>query len=60
MDTGITEVGLDREIVFATRAPLKMLPYSIHEIYEIITDGKRTDIKNPIMNSKKSIAIILL
>ena len=22
-----------------------MLPYSIHEIYEIITDGKRTDIK---------------
>ena len=31
--------------VFVTRAPLKMLPYSIHEIYEIITDGKRTDIK---------------
>ena len=28
--------------VFVTRAPLKMLPYSIHEI---ITDGKRTDIK---------------
>ena len=24
--------------VFVTRAPLKMLPYSIHEIYEIITD----------------------
>lgn len=31
--------------VLVTRAPLKMLPYSIHEIYEIITVGKRTDIK---------------
>lgn len=31
--------------VLVSRAPLKMLPYSIHEIYEIITDGKRTDIK---------------
>lgn len=31
--------------VLVTRAPLKMLPYSIHEVYEIITDGKRTDIK---------------
>ena len=31
--------------VLVTRAPLKMLPYSIHEIYEIITNGKRTDIK---------------
>lgn len=31
--------------VLVTRAPLKMLPYSIHEIYEIITDGKRTDVK---------------
>ncbi len=31
--------------VLVTRAPLKMLPYSIHEIYEIITDGNRTDIK---------------
>lgn len=31
--------------VLVTRAPLKMLPYSIHEIYEIITDGERTDIK---------------
>ncbi len=31
--------------VLVTRAPLKMLPYSIHEIYEIITDGKRTDIR---------------
>ncbi|MBU5478749.1 translation initiation factor 2 [Eubacterium sp. MSJ-13] len=31
--------------VLVTRSPLKMLPYSIHEIYEIFTDGKRTDIK---------------
>lgn len=31
--------------VMVTRAPLKMLPYSIHEIYEIITDRNRTDIK---------------
>lgn len=31
--------------VLVNRAPLKMLPYSIHEIYEIITDGKRTDLK---------------
>lgn len=31
--------------VLVTRSPLKMLPYSIHEIYEIITDGKRTDVK---------------
>lgn len=31
--------------VLVTRTPLKMLPYSIHEIYEIITDRKRTDIK---------------
>lgn len=31
--------------VLVTRAPLKMLPYSIHEIYEIVTDGKRTDMK---------------
>ncbi len=31
--------------VLVTRVPLKMLPYSIHEIYEIITDQKRTDIK---------------
>lgn len=31
--------------VIVTRAPLKMLPYSIHEIYEIITDRNRTDIK---------------
>ena len=31
--------------VIVTRAPITVLPYSIHEIYEIITDGKRTDIK---------------
>ena len=31
--------------VLVTRAPLKMLPYSIHEIYEILTVGKRADIK---------------
>lgn len=31
--------------VLVNRAPLKMLPYSIHEIYEILTAGKRADIK---------------
>ena len=31
--------------VLINRASFKMLPYSIHEIYEIITDGKRNDIK---------------
>lgn len=31
--------------VLINRAPLKMLPYSIHEIYEIITDGSRTDVR---------------
>lgn len=31
--------------VLANRAPFRMLPYSIHEIYEIITAGKRTDIR---------------
>lgn len=31
--------------VLINRAPLKMLPYSIHEIYEIITDGKCVDVK---------------
>lgn len=31
--------------VLVTRSPVKMLPYSIHEIFEIITDGKRTDVK---------------
>ena len=31
--------------VLISRSPLKTLPYSIHEIYEIVTEGKRTDIK---------------
>ncbi|HBA50682.1 MAG TPA: translation initiation factor 2 [Lachnospiraceae bacterium] len=31
--------------VLINRAPLKMLPYSIHEIYEIITAGKNADVK---------------
>lgn len=31
--------------VLVNRAPFKMLPYSIHEIYEIVTNRKRTDIK---------------
>lgn len=31
--------------VLVNRSPLKMLPYSIHEIYEIITDGKKTDVR---------------
>lgn len=31
--------------VFVNRSPLKMLPYSIHEIYEIVTDGRRADVK---------------
>lgn len=31
--------------VLINRSPLKMLPYSIHEIYEIITVGKHADIK---------------
>ena len=31
--------------VLINRAPFRMLPYSIHEIYEIITAGKRTDIR---------------
>ncbi len=31
--------------VFVTRSPLKMLPYSIHEIYEIISTGKRAGTK---------------
>lgn len=31
--------------VLVNRAPFRMLPYSIHEIYEIITHGKRADIK---------------
>lgn len=31
--------------VLVNRSPFKMLPYSIHEIYEIVTGGKRTDVK---------------
>ncbi len=31
--------------VLVNRAPFNMLPYSIHEIYEIITDGKHTNVK---------------
>lgn len=31
--------------VLVNRSPFKMLPYSIHEIYEIITDEKRVDVK---------------
>lgn len=31
--------------VLVNRAPFRMLPYSIREIYEIITAGKRTDIR---------------
>lgn len=31
--------------VLVNRAPFRMLPYSIHEIYEIITEGKKADIK---------------
>jgi hypothetical protein len=31
--------------VLISRSPLKMLPYSIHEIYEIITDKNRVDVK---------------
>lgn len=31
--------------VLVNRSPFKMLPYSIHEIYEITTDGNRVDIK---------------
>lgn len=31
--------------VLVNRAPLKMLPYSIHEIYEIVTEGKNSDVK---------------
>lgn len=31
--------------VLVNRAPFRMLPYSIHEIYEIVTAGKRADIR---------------
>ena len=40
-------------VVLMSRAPLKMLPYSIHEIYEIITDGKRSDVKQSYHELKK-------
>lgn len=31
--------------VLVNRSPFKMLPYSIHEIYEIVTEGKKADIR---------------
>ena len=31
--------------VLVNRSPFKMLPYSIHEIYEIVTEGKKADVK---------------
>lgn len=31
--------------VLVNRAPFKMLPYSVHEIYEIVTHGQRADMK---------------
>ncbi|MCD8118821.1 MAG: Fis family transcriptional regulator [Lachnospiraceae bacterium] len=31
--------------VLVNRAPLKMLPYSIHEIYEIVMEGQRGSLK---------------
>ncbi len=31
--------------VLVNRAPLRMLPYSIHEIYEIVTTGQKANIK---------------
>lgn len=31
--------------VLVNRSPLKMLPYSIHEIYEIITDSRHANVK---------------
>lgn len=31
--------------VLVNRSPLKMLPYSIHEVYEIVTEGKHADVK---------------
>lgn len=35
----------DNYFVLVNRAPFKMLPYSVHEIYEIVTHGQRTDMK---------------
>lgn len=37
--------GVPNYFVLVSRSPFKMLPYSIHEIYEIITDTKRAGIK---------------
>jgi hypothetical protein len=31
--------------VIVNRSPLKMLPYSIHEIYEIVTEGRHSGVK---------------
>ena len=31
--------------VLVNRSPLRMLPYSIHEVYEIVTEGKHADVK---------------
>ncbi|MCD7764756.1 MAG: translation initiation factor 2 [Lachnospiraceae bacterium] len=31
--------------VLVNRAPLRMLPYSIHEIFEIVADGQHADLK---------------
>lgn len=31
--------------VLVNRSPFRMLPYSIHEVYEIVTDGKHADVK---------------
>jgi hypothetical protein len=38
-------VGKENYFVLVTRSPLKMLPYSVHEIYKIITSGKHTDVR---------------
>lgn len=32
-------------VVLVNRSPFKMLPYSIHEIYEIVTDAKHADVR---------------
>lgn len=37
--------GSDNYFVLVNRSPFKMLPYSIHEVYEIVTHGRRTDMK---------------
>ncbi len=35
----------DNYFVLVNRSPFKMLPYSVHEIYEIVTHGQRADMK---------------